>query len=189
MESILGIFRSITTAEQALKELIKRDIPEQSLVLLSRETPQSAGTRVVPEKELDNVRTTAAESADTGKAAGAVLGGWTGATAGFTAGVTAASLMVPGLGLITAIGVGAAALLGLGGAAAGAKIGDTVEQSVDMGASKEQVEFYHQLLARGYSLVIANVRSGSDISTVKEVFRELGSEDYERARREVGKAA
>jgi len=189
MENIVGIFHSISSAEQAFEELIRRDIPEKAVVFMSRETPQRAGTRNTPEEELDKIRTRSAESSGTGKAMGTVLGATTGGTAGLAGGLTVATLMVPGLGLISAIGLGAAAILGVGGAAAGAKIGDTVENSVDMGASKEQVEFYHQLLQRGYSLVLANVRSGAEIATVREVFLRLGSQDVEVVCRELGKAA
>jgi hypothetical protein len=197
MESIVGIFNSPGVAEQAVEDLIERDIPEQSLTLLSSKELHPSRVRTTVEKPdlaasestLDKVPTMPAESSGSGKTSGATVGGWIGGAAGFTAGATAASLMVPGLGVIFAAGLGAAALLGLGGAAAGSKLGDTVEDEVDKGVPKEEVEFYRELLRRGRSLVIANVRSGSDISTVREVFRQLGSEDTETARRELRNAA
>ncbi len=189
MENIIGIFHSIDSAERALQDLINRAIPEQAIVLLSRETPRSNETRKMPETVLDQARTTSAGSGGAGKAGGAALGATAGGSAGFAAGATAASLMVPGLGLIAAIGIGAAAILGLGGAAAGAKIGDSIDRSVDMGVSADQVKFCHQLLQHGYSLVIANVRSGAEISNVREVFRDHGSEDVETARAKLGTAA
>jgi hypothetical protein len=193
MESRVGIFRSITVAEEAVDDLIQRGLTtEESITLLSRESPQrnrTAGAKVASDNDLDNVRTTPAGTADAGKNVGAGLGATIGGAAGFTAGATAASLMVPGLGVIFAIGIGAAALLGLGGAAAGAKVGDTIDREVDKGVPKEHVEFYQQLLRQGRSLVIVNVRGGSEISAVEEVFREHGSEDVETARRESGRAA
>lgn len=184
MESLIGIFRSIDAAERTVDELIRHEMPENSVVLLSAEAPRSAAQP--PERELNHA---AAPSTEAGKNVGAGLGATIGGTAGFTAGATAASLMVPGLGVIFAIGIGAAALLGLGGAAVASKVGDVLDKEVDPGVPSEQADFYRQLLRRGYSLVIANVRSGADIATVKEVFRQQGSEDTETARRELGRAA
>jgi hypothetical protein len=189
MENIVGIFRSIATAEQAVNELVSRGMPSDSFTLLSREAPQSLGTRTAPERTLDNIRTSGKEPAGAGKETGTTLGAVIGGSAGFTAGATAATLLVPGLGAIFAIGLGAAALLGLGGAAAAAKVADTIDRNVDTGASQNQVELYRQLLSHGRSLVIADVRSGAEISMVHEVFRRTGSEDVEAARREMGRAA
>lgn len=189
MENIVGIFRSITTAEQAVNELVSRDMASESFTLLSSEAPQSLGTRTAPEQTLDNIRTSGKEPAGAGKETGTALGAVIGGSAGFTAGATAATLLVPGLGAIFAIGLGAAALLGLGGAAAAAKAGDTIDRNVDTGASQSQVELYRQLLRNGRSLVLAQVRSGAEITMVREVFKQLGSEDVETARREMGRAA
>lgn len=186
MESLIGIFRSINAAEQTVDELTRRDMPQNSIVLLSAEAPRSA-VQSAPESELNTGKKAAA--GDAGKNVGAGLGATLGGAAGFTAGPTAASLMVPGLGVIFAIGIGAAALLGLGGAAVAGKVGDVLDKELDTGVLKEQADFCRQLLRRGYSLVIANVRSGADISTVKDVFREQGSEDAETAKRELGRAA
>jgi len=52
-----------------------------------------------------------------------------------------------------------------------------------------RVELYRELLRRGYSLVIANVRSGAETSMAREVFQNHGSEDWDRLRGEIGKAA
>ncbi|MGA9510334.1 MAG: hypothetical protein WBV55_17075 [Candidatus Sulfotelmatobacter sp.] len=189
MENIVGIFHSIGPAMQAVRDLISRGIPENAIVFVSKEAFQKGENRAVPEKALDEVRTTGSEPTGGGKTMGSVLGAFAGGSAGLAGGAAVASLMVPGLGLITAIGLGAAAALGLGGAAAGAKVGDVIERTADTGASKNQVQFYHELLRSGHSLVLADVRSGQEISTVREVFRQNGSEDVETARRELGKAA
>jgi peptidyl-tRNA hydrolase len=189
MENIVGIFRSVTVAEQAVNELVSRDMPSGSFTVLSTAAPQSLATRTASEQTLENIRTTGKEPAGAGKETGTALGAAIGGTAGFTAGATAATLMVPGLGAIFAIGLGAAALLGLGGAAAAAKVGDTIDRNVDTGASQSQVDLYRRLLRSGMSLVIAQVRSGAEISMVHEVFQQLGSEDVETARRKVERAA
>ena len=209
METRLGIFHSVADAEQVIAELVSRDIPRDSLILLSTLSPQRSGAgsfataeepkvsqsataasgRAATERELDKVAQPAKAAGSAGKNSGEAIGATVGATAGFTAGATVASLMVPGLGLIFAIGLGAAALLGVGGAAAGAGVGNTLEKNVDMGFPPEEVDFYRQLLRQGKSLVIAKVRSGADTTTVQEAFRQRGSEDVDAARERLGKAA
>jgi hypothetical protein len=189
MESMVGIFHSADSAEQAVDELIKRDMPHQSIVLLSREEPKRYRTQVAHEKQIEKLTDPGTATVGAGKASGEVLGATIGGSAGFTAAATAAALTIPGLGIVFAIGLGGAALLGLGGAAAGGKIGDSVGKEIDTGVPKEQVNFYRQLLQRGYSLLVVDVRSGADISTVQEVFRKLGSEDADKVRRELREAA
>ena len=189
METIVGVFPSVAAAENAVEELIRADIPQQALVLLSRDKPPRYTIPVKGEEQLDRLPDHGTKAVGAGKATGEVLGVAIGGTAGFTLAATAAALTIPGLGIIFAIGLGGAALLGLGGAAAGAKVGDTIGDTVGQGVPKEQVELYHRLLRKGYSLVIADVRSGAEISTVREVFRKHGSEEVEKAQHDVGEAA
>jgi hypothetical protein len=189
METILGIFHTIANAEQAVDELLMREMPAQSLTLLSREEPKKYGNGVRHEKDVDKVVDSGSAGTGAGKSAGTVLGATVGGSAGFTLAATAAALTIPGLGLVFAVGLGGAALLGLGGAAVAAKAGDSLGNAVDRGVPREDVEFYRQLLQHGYSLVVSNVRGGSDIATVREVFLQLGSEDAEKARRDLREAA
>jgi hypothetical protein len=189
MESVVGVFQSVATAEQAVEDLLGGGMREQSIVFLSNEAPGRGGIRASSERELDAVATTDAEGDGMGKTMGAVVGGAVGASAGLAGGAAAASLMVPGVGAIFAIGLGAAAALGLGGAAAGAKAGDVAEHAADTGIPKDDVAFYHALLRRGHSVVITNVDSAEDAARAREVFKQNGSEDVERMRSELRKAA
>jgi hypothetical protein len=191
MESIVGIFQSVASAEQAVKDLLSSGMAEQSIVFLSNESPGGdGGVRASSEEKLNKVPTTDAEGDGMGKAMGAVVGGAVGASAGMAAGATvAASLLVPGVGTIFAIGVGAAAALGLGGAAAGAKAGDVAEHAVDAGIPKDDVGFYRELLRRGHSVVIANADSEEHAARAREVFKLQGSEDADAVRRDFLKAA
>jgi len=189
MESVVGIFHSLNSAEQAVEELVGSGMTEQSIIFLSNEAPAGGGMRTVSEKELDKVPTDDAEGDGMGKAMGAVMGGAMGASAGLAGGAAVASLMVPGVGTIFAIGVGAAAALGLGGAAAGAKAGDVAEHAMDVGVPKDDVQFYHAVLRRGHSVVIANVESEEDAAKAKAVFKQQGSEDVDATRRELREAA
>ncbi|HEY4742177.1 MAG TPA: STAS domain-containing protein [Candidatus Acidoferrales bacterium] len=99
METAIGVFDSRDKAEQALRELLKRNVPQESIVFLT---------------------TDETEAASVAKNFGSLAGGFAGGAAGMTAGVVAATLLaIPGLGQALAIGIGATALLGLAGAGAG----------------------------------------------------------------------
>jgi hypothetical protein len=96
---------------------------------------------------------------------------------------------VPGVGTIFAIGLGAAALLGLGGAAAGAGVGEASELAADTGVPKDDVFFYRQLLKRGDSLVVASVDIEDQAAAVRAVFEQHGAEDIDAARKKLQSAA
>lgn len=189
MASVIGVFQSVTSAEQAAAEAVESGVSEQSLTLLSNQAPTRSQVRRASENDLQHVPTTEVKNAGTGKEAGANLGAWIGGSAGFTAGATAATFMVPGLGAIFAIGAGAAALLGLGGAAAGAKIGDTAEKEAAAGIEETDAGYYRELLRSGRSVLIANADSDELARRTREIFRRHGSEDAGTARREMRPAA
>src|SRR5690242_10208916 len=103
MYSAVGIFPSRASAEKVVMQLRTAGIPERSLIFLTGEKS---------ENDVDRLPTTDAERDGMGPAMGAVLGGAVGASTGLTLGSVIASLMVPGVGPIMAIGLGAAAVLG-----------------------------------------------------------------------------
>jgi hypothetical protein len=189
MESVVGIFHSVASAQQAVEGLLSVGVNKGSIIFLSSESPEHSAVLVSTEEKLDSVRTTDAEDDGVGKAVGALMGGAVGASAGLAGGAAIASLLVPGVGPIFAIGLGAAAVLGLGGAAAGAKAGDVVEHEMEDGIPKDDVQFYHEALRRGHSLVIANVDSEGQLEKARKVFKQNGSEDVDTLRKELRTAA
>ena len=97
METTIGVFASRDEAEGAVKELLERGVPEESIVFLTRSE---------------------SEAKTIAKELGTFVGGFLGGAAGMTTGVVAATLLLPGIGTVFALGIGAAALLT--GAGAGA---------------------------------------------------------------------
>ena len=189
MESVVGIFHSVASAQQAVEGLLSTGVNRESIVFLSSESPEHSAVLVSTEEKFDRVPTTDAEDDGMGKAVGALMGGAVGASAGLAGGAAIASLLVPGVGPIFAIGLGAAAVLGLGGAAAGAKAGDVAEHAMEDGVPKDDVQFYHAALRRGHSLVIANVDSEEHLEKARKVFKQNGSEDVDALRKELRTAA
>lgn len=194
MESIVGVFKSVSSAEHAAEELRERGISEQSMTLLSNQAPTRGDVgrgdvRRANENEIQHVPTQEVKNEGSGKEVGANLGAWIGGSAGFAAGATAATLMVPGLGAIFAIGAGAAALLGLTGAAAGTKIGEVAEKEATAGIEKNDADFYRELLRRGHSVLVVNAETPELAGRTREIFRRHGSEDPEVVRQATRPAA
>src|ERR1700681_655890 len=158
MESAIGVFASRDQAEQAVKEL-KQHVPEDSIVFLTRS-----------ENEAKTV----------GKELGSFVGGFTGGAAGMTAGVVAATLLVPGLGPVFALGFGAAALLGLAGAGAGSALGKAIAH--DEGTPQptpderwsEEAAFFREVLKEGRSLIVVRTESQELAASVSGVLDRLG---------------
>ena len=93
METAIGVFATRDRAEEAVNELLRNNVPENSIVFLTRSE---------------------SEAKTVGKQLGAYAGGVVGGAAGMSVGVAAAVLLaVPGIGPVFALGFGAAALLGL----------------------------------------------------------------------------
>jgi hypothetical protein len=192
MKSAVGIFHSVGSAQQAVEGLLSVGLARESIIFLSNEAPVDGGVASTPtatKEKLDRVPTTDGERDGMGRGVGAVLGGAMGAGAGMAGGAAIASLMVPGVGPILAIGLGAAAVLGLGGATAGATAGHQIEHALDNGVAKDDVKFYHAALRRGLSLVIAHVDSEDQLAAAEKVFKQHGSQSVDALQRELEKAA
>src|SRR5207237_10006066 len=86
MHTVVGIFGSRAAAEPAVRRLPASGVPEQSIIFLTADQPES---------KMASMRTTDAEAEGMGKAMGAYLGDVVGASAGLPLGAAAASLFVP----------------------------------------------------------------------------------------------
>jgi len=158
METAIGVFASRDRAEEAVKELMQR-VPEDSIVFLTRSET---------------------EAKTVGKEFGTFVGGFAGGAAGMSAGVVAATLLVPGLGAVFALGFGAAALLGLAGAGAGAALGKAVAHDAQAAQPtpgekcSEDVAFFREVLKEGRSLIVVRTESQALATTACGVLDRLG---------------
>jgi anti-sigma B factor antagonist len=159
METAIGVFASRDDAEKAVKELWQKDVPKESIVFLT-----------TSENEAKNIA----------KEFGAYVGGFVGGAAGMTTGVVAASLLLPGVGTVFALGFGAAALLGLAGAGAGATAashatGDSDAPSPASDETRsEDVAFFREVLKEGRSLIVVRTESQQLATSACEVLDRLG---------------
>ena len=104
-----------------------------------------------------------------------------GAAGGATLGLAAATLAIPGIGPVIAFGMVGAAMLGIVGAAAGAAVGDSVEEQLGEGLPHEDVFLYEDALRHGRSVVIAHV-DDDRADRAREVIKNAGAADIETLR-------
>jgi len=159
METAIGVFSSRDHAEEAVKELQQKGVPEQSIVYLTRSE---------------------SEAKTIAKELGATVGGFAGGAAGMSAGVVAATLLLPGVGPIFALGFGAAALLGLAGAGAGAAVGSAASRDAEAPhptpdeKCSEDATFFREVLKEGRSLIVVRTDSQEVATSACSILDRLG---------------
>lgn len=159
METAIGVFSSRDHAEEAVKQLRQAGVPEQSVVFLTRSETEA--------------KTIAKEF-------GATVGGFAGGAAGMSAGVVVATLLLPGVGTVFALGFGAAALLGLAGAGAGAAAGLAASKDADAPQPtpdekcSEDATFFREVLKEGRSLIVVRTESPEIAASACSVLDRLG---------------
>jgi hypothetical protein len=177
MEPVVGIFKSSDDAYRAAGILKSDGIPDDHLIVL---LPGSSERDLTD--ELTEVPTTDTEPPGVGTALGGVVGGAIGAAGGMSLGAAAASFFVPGVGPVITLGILGAALLGVGGAAAGAAIGEELDEGMLEGLPKDDLYIYEDALRNGRSVVIAFVSEGRKAEAVRKILQQAGAEDVDTAR-------
>lgn len=159
METAIGVFASRDKAEEAVKELRQRGVPEQSVNYLTRSE---------------------SEAKTIAKEFGTYIGGFVGGAAGMSAGVVAATLLLPGIGPVFALGFGAAALLGAAGAGAGRTVGSAAahdaEAPIPTADEKcsEEAAFLREVLKEGRSIVVVQTESRETATLACGILDRLG---------------
>src|SRR5262252_4635705 len=173
MQTVVGIFTSQVAAEHAAEQLRRLGIARDQIHFL------------VPGSSLDQseqVPTSETEQPGMGPALGSVVGGAFGASSGMMT-ATILSVLVPGIGPVTAIGLGALSLLGLiGGAVAGALAGGALEETLANGLPKDELYVYKDALRRGRTVLIALAEDASQATVVRTALEQAGAESLDAAR-------
>lgn len=168
MKSVVGIFGTREEAERGARMLDFAGIARSRIAVL---TPQST------EQEIAAVPTMDAEQPGMGMALGATVGGAVGLASGVTLGALA-SVFVPGVGPILAIGFAASALGLLGGGA----LGGALDNSLSEGIPQEELYVYEDALRQGRSVVIAFAENHAQVEAAHHALKEYGAESVDRAR-------
>ncbi|MFZ3217237.1 MAG: STAS domain-containing protein [Candidatus Acidiferrales bacterium] len=167
METAIGVFGSRDRAEQAVKELLEQHVPKDSIVFLTRSENEATSLA----KEL-----------------GTYAGGFLGGAAGLSAGVAAASLfLIPGIGQVFALGVGATALLGYLGSQTGAAVGEAISDDEETPkptaaeSCSEDAALFLEPLKQGRSVVVVRTDSPAVASAACATLDRLGMSMQARA--------
>ena len=171
MQNVVGIFRDRERARGAAEHLRRGRIPADRVNLL------------VPGADaLESIRTSETEQPGMGKALGAVVGGTAAGTAGMGLGAAAASLLVPGIGPVAAVGLAAAALFGVGGALGGAAAGGKLEEKMSHGIPRDELYVYEDALRKGRSIVFVLADGEGEAEFARSVLDREGAETLDAAR-------
>lgn len=173
MNPIVGIFEDRARAEAAARRLREAGFSDRDVeLLLPGDAPRTEAL----------VETDDAEQPGVGRALGGVVGGAVGASAGLGLAATAASLLIPGVGPITAIGMAAAALFGAAGAAGGVAAAGALEEKSQRGVPHDELYLYRDALMHGKGVVFAFPETDDDEKRARAVLESAGAESLDAAR-------
>ncbi|HZS44543.1 MAG TPA: hypothetical protein VFC63_05530 [Blastocatellia bacterium] len=173
MISVVGVFSSRADAECAAIRLRDSGVSTDNINLLIPDAPN---------KGLKNVPVADMEERGVGEALGGVIGGAVGAAGGLSLGMAAASLFIPGVGPILAVGIAAAAILGAGGAVSGALVGGAIEETGNPGLPHDELYVYEDALRHSRTVLIAFVEHDAQVRLVREILTKAGAETLDAAK-------
>ena len=173
METVAGVFRTCESAAKAAADVMARGVPRDQVNLLSPCSPA--------EHEAHALRTSDTEQPGVGAAIGGAVGAAVGMAGGFELGI-GATMLVPGVGPILAVGIAAGALLGAGGLFAGAALGGKADEKSTEGIPADELFFYEDALRQGKSVVIVLAQDHVEKRHAQEVMEMDGAESLDAAR-------
>ena len=164
--TIVGVFTSRSDADNAAVKLRAAGLPNDSINNL---TPHSS------EREIEAVPHAEGEQPGMARAIGTVAGG----AAGFGVGEALATLLVPGVGPVLAIGVAAGTLLG---ALAGNRLGGVAEdKALFAGLLTDELFVYEDALRQGRTVLVAFVADKKEADAARGVLKRCGCREHRRS--------
>ena len=173
MEPLIGIFRSSASAETALNEILAAGVTKDQIMLLA------------PQTSLAQVPTISTPEPDAPGACGAKAGHIAGAIAGFASGLlgaTTATLFIPGVGPILAVGT-----ITLGtvlGVVAGSMIGGAVQDATTLAVPPDHFFVYADTLRQGRWLLIVQPADTGQVNIIQRTFTQADVQSFDAAREE-----
>jgi len=171
MITVAGIFSSPRRAERAAAALRRTGLTNLNLLLPGATEAQVAA-----------VPTSETEQPGMGAAVGSVVGGALGIAGGLGLGSAAATVLIPGVGPVFAIGMAAAAIFGVGGAVTGAAAGAALEEASTLGIPADEVFVYKDALCQGKSILFVQARDADDADRANSALAAAGAESVDAAR-------
>src|SRR5947209_15910917 len=164
MKTVAGVFRSRERAAQAAANLRSAGVANINLLY-----PGAA------ESQANAVPTSETEQPGMGGAVGGVLGAALGIAGGLEFGTAAATILIPGVGPVVALGMAAAAVLGAAGAVGGAAVGAALEQDTTPGLPADELFVYKDALRQGRSVLFVQTRDEGEAARVRRAHAQEGA--------------
>jgi hypothetical protein len=166
MYPVVGVFAVRADAERFVENVDAVGLGRDRLDVFVPSDPRMA-----------EVPTTDAEQPGLGAAIGGVVGGATGAFAGL--GVIG-TLLLPGIGTITALGAGL--IFGAAGAAGGALVGNALDRTLETGVPADEMFVYEDALRQGKTVVFVFAEDDAQAEVIERALRRYGAESVNAAR-------
>jgi hypothetical protein len=173
MEPVVGIFTTRNAAGRAARSLRNAGFSEDQVQLL---LPEAS------DREIAEIPTEETEAGGVAPALGAIVGGAAGGALGLGLGAAVASVLVPGAGMVTAVGLLAAGLFGAGGAVGGATAAEKLEEKSIRGLPRDEIYLYEDALSLGHTVVFALPDNASQSHAARAIFDAEGAESVNAAR-------
>ena len=176
MENIAGIFNSFADAKRGAAILRSLGFSEKNISVLS---PHTKAHEIEAQVPIEDV-----EQPGIGPAVGGAVGAALGVAAGTSVGAATATLLIPGVGPVLALGLLGAAIFGTGGGAAGALVGEALEAGLETGLPHDELYLYEDALRRGRSVVIAFTKDEQIAERARVELKNAGAESVDTARKD-----
>lgn len=163
LSTVIGVFRDISTAEDAVKALRNKGFQDNEISILAKDSQQRQANKS------GDMETGSDFGGNDSIADGTTWGGALGGVAGLLAGVGA--LAIPGIGPIVAAGP-------LAGVLSGAVTGGVAGGLVDLGIPEERGRQYEQNLKQGGILAVIET-SEDKVNDASSILRQNGAKDVE----------
>ena len=163
LSTVIGVFRDITTAEDAVKALRNKGFQDNEISILAKDSQQRQANKS------GDMETGSDFGGSDSIADGTTWGGALGGMAGLLAGVGA--LAIPGIGPIVAAGP-------LAGVLSGAVTGGVAGGLIDLGIPEEKGQQYEQNLKQGGILAVIET-SEDKVNDASSILRQNGAKDVE----------
>jgi hypothetical protein len=173
MVPVVGVFKSRLDAERAGNQLRSAGVQQEAINILA---PSAS------DKQIQAIPVTDTEEPGMGKAVGGVVGGAVGAAAGAELAAIAATVFIPGVGPILAIGVAAVALLAAGGAVGGFFAGRALDEALTDGLPVDDIYVYEAALRNGRTVLIASAHDHAQSEVIRPILTAAGAESVDAAR-------
>jgi hypothetical protein len=171
METVVGVFNSRSQAGEAAQSLRQSGVSRMSLL-----TPGD------PKEKIETVPTDDMEQPGIGPAIGGLVGGALGIAGGLELGAAAATVLVPGVGPVLAVGLLGAAVLGAGGTAVGVAAGQALEKSIADGLPKDELFIYEDALRLGRTVLAVFSEDEAQARIAHDAIAQAGAESLDAAR-------